>query len=466
MERLELIDQMRRAPALRGLSLADLGRLAEAGAIHELERGEPLLSQGEPADRVYLLLDGQMSVRKRLEDGCERQIASRSAPDWLGEFAVFDSGERSASVVAESKARILGIPREAFLKIVSHDVDALRELLAMVIARLRESDTQLIESLGEQLSSLSSSNRSLSRENRRLKTAFGEQHGFDSFVGASDAARAVRAAARQAAESNLPVLITGETGTGKEIVARAIHAQSDRAKQPFVALNCAHLTDSLLESQLFGHARGAFTGAGQSRLGLVEAASGGTLFLDEIADMPVALQGALLRFLELGEFRRLGETEVRHAQVGVIAATHRDLDECVRSGSFRRDLMYRLDVMRVGIPPLRERLDDLPQLASHCLEKTAQRLGVQPLRFSRDALDALACHDFAGNVRELENEVERLYAVLESGSTVAADALPSARWPRRRRRRHEPGCLPPGERAACLPLPRRPPSAPRRPRSR
>jgi len=423
MDRFELLELMQQAPAIRGLPLADLSRLAEAGQRREFAAGERLLVQGEPADDIYLLLEGGVSIRGSAEGQGEHEIATRNALDWLGETAVFDAGPRSATVIAESDCVAFAIPRQAFLEVVTPNVDAVLELLRTLIARLRESDAQLIGSMGEQLRALQSMNRRLSRENRQLISAFDEQHGFETFVGTSPAAQAVRAAARQAGESALPVLLAGETGTGKEILARAIHAASERSKRPFVALNCAHFPEALLESELFGHARGAFTGATDLKPGLVESADGGTLFLDEVADMPLALQAALLRFLEFGEFRRLGETEVRHARVGVIAATHRDLDEQVRSGAFRSDLLYRLDVIRVSIPPLRERLEDLPQLVSYCSERTAQRLGVPPLRISAEALDALARYDFPGNVRELENEIERLYVVLKQEELVTPDAF-------------------------------------------
>jgi transcriptional regulator with PAS, ATPase and Fis domain len=250
-----------------------------------------------------------------------------------------------------------------------------------------------------------------------------ERSGFDAFLGSSAAARRVRAAARRAAESDVPVLVLGETGTGKEVVARAIHAGSERAERSFVAVNCALFTPTLLESELFGHTRGAFTGATSTKQGLVEAADGGTLFLDEIGDMPQALQGALLRFLELGEYRRLGETDVRVSRVRLIAATHHDLEEASRRGAFRSDLFYRLDVMPIAIPPLRERRDDVPELVRHQIASVAARLDVEPVRIEPAAIARLSAYDYPGNVRELENEIERLFALLGAGALVTSDAL-------------------------------------------
>jgi DNA-binding NtrC family response regulator len=190
-----------------------------------------------------------------------------------------------------------------------------------------------------------------------------------------------------------------------------------------VALNCALLRDTLIESELFGHARGAFTGALAAKSGLVEAADGGTLLLDEVADMPLAVQGALLRFLELGEFRRLGETQLRHAEVRAIAATHRDLEVAVRSGAFRRDLLYRLDVIRIEIPALRERPDDLPALIAHVTRRVSARQGVPAIELDEKALAALCGYEFPGNVRELENEIERASALRTTPGPIPLDAL-------------------------------------------
>jgi transcriptional regulator with PAS, ATPase and Fis domain len=219
------------------------------------------------------------------------------------------------------------------------------------------------------------------------------------------------------------VLLVGETGTGKELLARAIHAASERSQSPFVALNCALFSEALLESELFGHARGAFTGATATKLGLVEAAAGGTLFLDELAEMPRAIQAALLRFLELREFRRLGETELRRADVRIVAAMQLDVDEAIESGQLRRDLGFRLDVFRIQVPALRERHEDVPELALRIADEVASRLGCEPLSFAPGALDALCRHSFPGNVRELRNEIERLHAMRGAAGVVSADEL-------------------------------------------
>ena len=201
------------------------------------------------------------------------------------------------------------------------------------------------------------------------------------------------------------VLIEGETGTGKELVAKALHQLSARSKKPYVVLNCAAIPESLLEAELFGHTRGAFTGATQSRIGRIEAAGGGTLFLDEIGEMPVGLQSKLLRFLENGELQRVGDNATISVDVRVIAATHRNLDESVRRGEFRLDLLHRLSVFPIEVPSLRERLDDLPALAEHFLSTLAHDMPRK--RITADALALLAKHPWPGNVRELGHVLHR-----------------------------------------------------------
>ena len=219
------------------------------------------------------------------------------------------------------------------------------------------------------------------------------------------------------AASDLNVLVTGETGTGKELVARALHEESARRGKPFVALNTAAIPSELLESELFGHEAGAFTGAMRRVAGRFEQAEGGTLFLDEIGDMPLILQTRLLRVLAGGEFYRVGGRELIRCNVRIIAATHQDLDARVTAGQFRADLKHRLDVVRIDLPPLSQRRSDIPLLAQHFLARAAQELKLPPKRFSKAALKAIAQRDFPGNVRELENLCRRL-AVIASGTEI------------------------------------------------
>ncbi len=230
----------------------------------------------------------------------------------------------------------------------------------------------------------------------------------DELVGSSPPMRELFRAIGRLAQAPVSVLITGETGTGKELVARALHRESPRARHPFVAINTAAIPAELLESELFGHEAGAFTGAQRRRAGRFEQADGGTLFLDEIGDMPAALQTRLLRVLAEGEFFRVGGRELIRVDVRVIAATHQDLEQRVAQGRFRADLLHRLDVVRLRLPPLRERAGDVPELAALFLEQAASRLGAPPRRVLPDGLARLARHDWPGNVRELENLCWRL----------------------------------------------------------
>jgi two-component system, NtrC family, response regulator HydG len=227
-------------------------------------------------------------------------------------------------------------------------------------------------------------------------------------VGAGSAMRALTASIERVATSSAPVLISGETGVGKELVARAIHARGDRRDRPFVAVNTSAVNDDLFESEVFGHVRGAFTGAAQTRKGLLTEADGGTLLLDEIGDMPMNMQAKLLRVLQFGEVRPVGSDRVHFVDVRIIAATHRDLLALVREGRFREDLYFRLNVLPLVVPPLRERREDIPMLAAHFLEEARQRASLSPVRsISEEALRTLASAPWPGNVRELASTIER-----------------------------------------------------------
>ena len=239
-------------------------------------------------------------------------------------------------------------------------------------------------------------------------------------VGDSAAMRAVYGRIRKLAPSDCTVLISGETGTGKELAARAIHQNSRRARRPFVAINCAALTESLLESELFGHEKGAFTGAIVQKKGKLEVADGGTVFLDEIGELAPSLQSKLLRALQHHEFERVGGTRTIKVDVRVIAATNRDLAAAAADGTFRQDLWYRLNVVSLTMPPLRERRGDIPVLAAHFVAKYGRG---RPVTLSPEAVTLLASHDWPGNVRELENAIERA-VVLGASDRIVADDLP------------------------------------------
>ena len=242
-------------------------------------------------------------------------------------------------------------------------------------------------------------------------------------VGRSEPMRHLFHVVQRAAESDATVLVTGESGTGKELVARAIHDLSRRRERPFIAVNCAALADPLLESELFGHERGAFTGAFKTKVGRLEQADTGTIFLDEIGEMSPGLQTKLLRALEQREFQRVGGTETLHVDLRVVAATNRDLPKAIAEGRFREDLYYRLHVVTLRAPPLRERMDDVPVLAELFLIEKCTDLGVPKKTLHPAALEALRAYHFPGNVRELENLIERA-VVLGAGDTVRIEDLP------------------------------------------
>ena len=253
---------------------------------------------------------------------------------------------------------------------------------------------------------------------------------YGDLLGATPKMQRLFRLAQRVAPSESTVLLIGESGTGKELFARAIHLQSPRSSGPFVAVNCGAIPDTLIESELFGYARGAFTGAQTARRGLIEEADGGTLFLDEIAETPPNTQVKLLRFLESNEIRRLGENEVRIVNVRVVAATNRDLQEEMAAGRFREDLYYRLNVVQIELPPLRERREDIPLLAGYFLERYASLMMKPAERFAPDAQSVLLAYDYPGNVRELENAVERAVALSDGKTIFAADLPPQMLQPR------------------------------------
>lgn len=248
--------------------------------------------------------------------------------------------------------------------------------------------------------------RELVEENRLLKQQLQKKFKFDTIISQSGEMEAVLNKAARVAPSKATVLIRGESGTGKELIARAIHVASTRKDRPFVVVNVAALSENLLESELFGHERGAFTGAVQQRIGRFEQANGGTLLIDEVGDIPPSVQVKLLRAIQFGQIERLGDSSTIDVDVRIVAATHRNLEDMLKSGEFREDLFYRLNVVTIWIPPLRNRKSDIPRLVEHFIKKFSEENQKQVKGISREALDFLMKYDFAGNVRELENIIE------------------------------------------------------------
>lgn len=265
--------------------------------------------------------------------------------------------------------------------------------------------------------------QALMAENRVLKAQLADLRDERNIIGQSAALREALALVRQVAASDATVLLSGESGTGKELFAQMIYQQSERGNRPFVAVNCAALPESILESELFGYEKGAFTGANQRRIGRFEAAHGGTLFLDEIGELSAHVQVKLLRVLQEGEFERLGSSKPVRVDVRIITATNKELEEEMRLGNFRDDLYYRLNVVEIKIPPLRHRLEDVPLLAEHFLKGFRVKNSRDIQGLSREALEALSAYRWPGNVRELENVMERA-VVLDKDGVIHTDDLP------------------------------------------
>lgn len=385
------------------------------------------------AERVLIALKdeaaGQVEVARKhnLDDAATQEISRgiiqwvmrRNVPILSVDAQLDERFMRRASVTAYGIRSVLCVPlRHAESGVIGALYMDHREHADL----LTKKDTALFSAFGNLVSIAVTNARMYSRiEERALyfQKQYEGCHQLEELVGQSEAIRGVFRLVEVAAESNVNVLIQGETGTGKELAARAIHARSKRNEQAFLSANCAALTHELLQSELFGHKRGAFTGAVSDRKGLFLSADGGTVFLDEVGNASPQLQSSLLRVLQDGEIQRVGETEVRNVDVRVIAATNRDLQNDVRAGSFREDLYYRLRVLTVVMPPLRNRIEDIPLISEHILRQVCAEQNKAVPGFSVDAMRALMEHDWPGNVRELENEIRRAVALVEEEKEIS-----------------------------------------------
>ena len=265
--------------------------------------------------------------------------------------------------------------------------------------------------------------RNLEVENRTLKKELSREYSFQNLVGNSETMHRIYEMIRRVSQTPTNVLVTGESGTGKEMVAKAIHYNGPLKERPFVTVNCGAIPESLMESEMFGHKKGSFTGAIADKTGLFEVADGGTLFLDEVGELPLTIQVKMLRAIQERVIRRVGGTEDQKVEVRIIAATNRELEDMVKKSTFRQDLFYRLNVINIKTPALRERSEDIPNLANHFLKKYNDRLAKTISGISAEAMDMLKKYDYPGNVRELENIIERTVA-LEGGATILPESLP------------------------------------------
>ena len=354
-------------------------------------------------------------------------------PDGLTAAAALEMENFDCILVDLDMPGLNGIDVIAKAKEISPDVEAIvltgKSSLDTAIAALRHGafdyltkPCKLVEI--EALLNRVQEKRQLTQKYRALKRRLERIEGAPRLVGNSVGVEKVRTLISKVAPTHSTVLILGETGTGKELVARAVHEQSPRAEMPFVAINCGALPETLIESELFGHRKGAFTGADEHRVGLFEVAHGGTIFLDEIGELPKAMQAKLLRVLESREIRRVGENKATTVDVRVVCATHRDLHEMMAEGEFREDLIYRINTFEIYLPPLRDRVDDIPEIAIHLLNRFRPKAGSTGSSLSNDAIEVLKSHVWPGNVRELANAIEHATILCDSGS-ISAEHLPA-----------------------------------------
>ena len=386
-----------------------------------------------PADRAILLLAGRGSEELSESFALDRQGSTEVFPvsrTLAGRVLGERVGVLAADVLDEPDlAAAESLRRDLIQSLIAVPLSHLDRPLGLLYldtrgpARFDQGHLELVTAVGSIAAAALATVRQiewLEGENRRLAAGFTHD-----MVGESPRMREIYRLLKRVAATDSTVLLLGESGTGKEVAAQAIHRASPRAERPFVAVNCATLSETLLESELFGHEKGAFTGAAARKPGKVEVADTGTLFLDEVGEIPLPLQAKLLRFLQEREFERLGSTHPIHVDVRVIAATNRDLEKAVRAGTFREDLYYRLNVIALHLPPLRERREDIPLLASHFAARTSQRLGRPVAGFTPEARACLQRYDWPGNVRELANAIERAL-VLGEDDLIRPEDLPEA----------------------------------------
>ncbi len=400
-----------------------LGDDAEVGKATELSAFIPVMTRVRGPDATFFTPPEGVRVTRSVFRKVIREraaVLAADAPDevFSSESLLGASIRSTLAVPLWRGASVVGVlqadNRDAPAMFDSTDMEALAVLaayasLAIVNARL--------------IGRLQTAEAALEKENVFLKARERQRAGNVRILGESSKLKALLEQLRKVVDTRVTVLIQGETGTGKELIASFLHYESERAAKLFVAQNCAAMPENLLESELFGHKRGSFTGATEDKKGLFEMANGGTLFLDELGEMPIGLQAKLLRVLQEGEIRPVGATSTRRVDVRIVAATNRDLEAEVKQGRFREDLFYRITAFPVNAPPLRERREDIPILARHFLEIYAKDLGKPIVGFSQEALELLTSYAFPGNVRELQNEIQRMVIQADAGAIITSELL-------------------------------------------
>jgi len=381
-------------------------------AIVELDRDLEVTMMNEAAEKLFGCSGASMTGRHVGELLGDQ--ATVTLHDLVGELESRAHGERQAWIpggFTAEPARGRPFPAEATLSSFEMHGRSCYTLILRNVDERVEAERRIA---------------ALSAQAEYLREEIAADHGFDEIIGRSRALREVLKGVSQVATTGATVLLTGETGTGKELIARAIHRRSPRRDGPLIKVNCAAIPATLIESEFFGHERGAFTGATQRRQGRFELADGGTIFLDEIGELPLELQGKLLRVLQEGEFEPVGGSRTRKVDVRVIAATHRDLGQAVKDGTFREDLYYRLNVFPLHLPPLRDRDDDVVEVAEHLIEQIARSMGRKPAPLTESDREAIRAYAWPGNVRELRNAIERALISAGDGWLDLRRAMPAA----------------------------------------
>ncbi len=388
----------------------------------------------KPLDGLKILFaDDEASIREVMQLELERMGHEATiCPDGLTAAAALERNSYDCVLVDLDMPGLNGIQVIERAKELAPETEAVvltgKSSLDTAVAALRQGafdyltkPCKLVEL--ESLLARIAQKRELTNQYLALKQRLARIEGNMNLVGSNESMERVRQLIAKVAPTHSTVLILGETGTGKELVARALHEQSLQADKPFVPVNCGALPEALIESELFGHRKGAFTGADDHRVGLFEVAQSGTIFLDEIGELPKSMQAKLLRVLESGEIRRIGDNESRHIDVRVICATHRNLAEMVEDGDFREDLMYRINTFEIHLPPLRLRIDDIPELAEHLYRRFRPGIRAMEGLFTPPAIQLLKTHTWPGNVRELANVIEHA-TILCDAPPISAEHLP------------------------------------------